>query len=197
MTVNSFAKEIGVDPANLSKKIKGKQNFTRRDRIALQLRSYINYKWLETGEGPMLKASPASVAARQPVSGVPFYNADFAGGFVEFEDKAEYPTAYINMPGMQNATCWCRVSGNSMNPLISNGDLICLKVVEDWDKFLDYGDVYAIDMVTGQRTVKRIGRGSTEENIKLIPDNKEADTQEIEKASIRRMFKVCGVMKVL
>lgn len=194
-SIKDLADKMGINNSNLSRKLHGFIPFTERDYRKLGKNCHVNIKWLTTGDGDMFVKKEEMIPEKP--DGVPFYEADFAGGFVEFDDNASYPTTYINMPGMMGATCWCRVSGNSMSPLINNGDLICLKLIEDWDVFLNYGDVYAIDTITNQRTVKRVGRGSTESRLKLIPDNKKVDEQEIEKSSIRKIFKVIGVAKLL
>ncbi|MDO5395802.1 MAG: S24 family peptidase [Bacteroidales bacterium] len=127
--------------------------------------------------------------------GVPYYDVDFQLGFDELIPPGiENPEYLIKMPGYEKATLWCNVSGNSMEPEISNGDIIALRRVEDFS-FLTYGDVYGIITTNGLRTIKRIGRSDNPDCYRLIPTNKAYDDQDIPKEKILIVYRVMGAMK--
>lgn len=157
----------------------------------------LNQSWLLTGEGEMLKPAATS-APSKPSSGkgVPFYDLDFACGFLGYLDATTVPTSYVNLPGTEDATCWCRASGNSMQPQIDNGDYVCLKRIDD-PSFLVFGDTYAFDCTNGMRTIKKLGRGTQPDTFRLIPVNKEVDEQDIPFSIIRHIFRVIAVAKYL
>lgn len=155
----------------------------------------INADWLLTGEGEMLKNKPMI----NYTTGVPYYNVDFIGGFdIVYNDQTVKPDCLVDFPQYRKATCWCNITGHSMEPEISHGDIIALMAIDDIS-FLPYGEIYAIVTTNGLRTVKRIGPASSSDNYALIPTNKspEYGIQEIPKKSIYKVYQVLGCVKKL
>ncbi len=81
-----------------------------------------------------------------------------------------------------------------MEPLISNGDIIALRKIEDWQTYILYGEIYGI-MTDEWRTVKRVRKAQDPAYILLEPINKEYDEQEIPKSIIRSVWQVLGSVK--
>lgn len=132
-------------------------------------------------------------------TGVPYYNVDFIGGFdIVLNDQTITPEYLIDFKKYNEATCWCNVSGHSMEPEINNGDIIALKKIEDFS-FLPLGEVYAIVTTNGMRTIKRLGPSQNPECYTLVPTNKspEYGIQELPKDMIEHIFQVLGCMKKL
>ena len=139
----------------------------------------------------------------QPVisyaNGVPYYNVDFIGGFdLIVNDQTINPEYYIQFKPYEKATCWCNITGHSMEPEINNGDIIALRRIDDFS-FLPLGEIYAIVTRNNMRTVKRLGPSSNPENYTLVPTNKspEYGIQELPKDMILAVFEVMGCMKRL
>lgn len=131
------------------------------------------------------------------LEGVPYYDVDFIGGFDEIiNDQTIIPAYLINFKPYEKATCWCNITGHSMEPEINHGDIIALRKIEDWS-FLPLGEIYAIVTKNEMRTVKRLGPGRTDHTYSLIPSNRAAGyaPQEIEKDNIRFVYEVMGCMK--
>lgn len=132
-------------------------------------------------------------------TGVPYYNVDFIGGFdLVMNDQTINPEYLIDFQKYNEADCWCNVTGHSMEPEITHGDMIALKKIED-TSFLPFGEVYAIVTTNDMRTIKRLGPASTPNNYSLVPTNKspEYGIQELPKNMIRHIFHVLGCMKRL
>lgn len=122
---------------------------------------------------------------------------DFIGGFdIILNDQTATPEYLIDFKEYNKATCWCNITGHSMEPEINHGDIIALKEIADFS-FLPYGEVYAIITTNGMRTVKRIGPSSNPENYSLIPTNKspEYGVQEIPRNYIYKVYQVLGSVK--
>lgn len=156
----------------------------------------LNKTWLLTGEGEMLTTSTATPVKNYKF-GVPYYNVDFIGGFdLVYNDQTIAPEYLIDFAPYNTATCWCNITGHSMEPEISSGDIIALKEIND-PSFLPFGEIYAIVAINGQRTVKRIGPASTPDCYALIPSNKspEYGVQEIPKNYIYKIYQVLGCVK--
>lgn len=160
----------------------------------------LNQSWLLTGEGEMLNSLKIGTEPNiNYTKGVPYYNVDFIGGFdIVLNDQTINPEYLIDFQKYNEATCWCNVSGHSMEPEINNGDIIALKKIEDFS-FLPLGEIYAIVTTNGMRTIKRLGPSRNPECYTLVPTNKspEYGTQELRKDMIQHIFQVLGCMKKL
>lgn len=199
LTSNAFALKVGMNSSNLSRKLNGKVPITSRDYRLICDSIGVNKDWLETGTGDKYIGEPLNgKETMQPMLGVPFYDVEFALGYDEmYNDTPNVPTKFISIPGYEKADFWCRASGDSMKPLISNGDIIALKVIPDWTKFLPMNEIYAIMTKNDLRTVKVIRRGSDNEHFTLHAINDEYEDQEINKAAITKVFKVLGALKTM
>lgn len=199
LTSNAFALKVGMNSSNLSRKLNGKVPITSRDYRLICDSIGVNKDWLETGAGDKYIGEPLNgKETMQPVLGVPFYDVEFSLGYDEmYNDTPNVPTKFISIPGYEKADFWCRASGDSMKPLISNGDIIALKVIPDWTEFLPMNEIYAIMTKNDLRTVKVIRRGSDNEHFTLHAINDEYEDQEINKAAITKVFKVLGALKTM
>ena len=196
LSVQSFELQCGLSNGAVSKM----GNNTRRSTIDKISKSYpeLNTNWLLTGEGGMLLDSIDSVPQKSFTNGVPYYNVDFIGGFdIVLNDQTAKPEYLIDFKKYNEATCWCNVTGHSMEPEITHGDIIALKKIED-KSFLPLGEVYAIVTTNGMRTIKRLGPSSDPKCYTLVPTNKspEYGIQELPK-DIEHIFQVLGCMKRL
>jgi len=175
------------------------------DKVENVLRAFplLNRSWLISGDGNMLLDSSNPVENELPninySKGVPYYNVDFIGGFdIVLNDQTTVPEYLIDFKKYNEATCWCNVTGHSMEPEITHGDIIALKRIEDFS-FLPFGEVYAIVTRNGMRTIKRIGPSENVDCYSLVPTNKspEYGVQDLRKDMIEIVYQVLGCMKRL
>lgn len=176
---------------------RGKKNITKGFAARVEDVYDISAEWLLTGEGEMMQQH--AIATIEPESvgvGVPYYDEDFLLGFDALTPPfSESPTAIVNVPGFEQATLWCRASGHSMEPEISNGDIIALQLIED-PSYLPYGDIYGFVTSNGMRTIKRIRRSNTPNCLRLVPTNTtDYDEQDLPLSQIIRVFRVMGAVK--
>lgn len=199
-----FAERIGADKSTISQVVNGKISVPNNlfGKISKAFPQF-NIEWLLNDKGEMLNgtAPQQSLASAQPIKsytrGVPYYNVDFLGGFdLIFNDSTIIPEYLIDFRDFNRATCWCNITGHSMEPEINHGDIIALREISDFS-FIPYGEIYAIVTTSGMRTIKRIGPSSDPNCYALIPTNKspEYGVQEIPRTSIMRLFEVLGCMK--
>lgn len=193
-STNSFARMAGIDPGNLAKMLSGKQKITDNTLRKISNSHSLNFEWLKYGEGEMYVENEPKPEISY-TDGVPYYDVDFKLGFDEMDiPNSANPEYLIRMPGYERATLWCNASGHSMEPEISNGDILALQRVEDFS-FLPFGDIYGIITTNGMRTIKRLGRSVKDGYYRLIPTNKDYDEQEIPIRSIALVYRVMGAMK--
>ena len=197
-----FANKAGIDPSGLIKMLKGQMKITLATLRKISDAYRVNISWLVTGEGEMFMKNDISNEGPQDTvpeigykDGSPYYDVDFECGFDELmHPGAPNPECLIRMPGYEKATMWCNATGRSMEPEISNGDIIALQWIED-PSFLPFGNVYAIITTNGLRTIKRLGRSEIPGNYNLVPTNPEYDEQDIPADKIYRVYRVMGSMK--
>ena len=181
----------------------GKKAFGKTQAAKWSSEFGISASWLLTGEGPMLKEEKEMEKEEEyellpritEDKGRPYYDVDFLGGYGEFaDDPASAPVTYMidYPPYNKEGVFYMNVRGDSMSPEINSGDLVALRPIEAWYDFLLLGKVYAIVTLSGQRTIKRLRRGSDSEHYTLEPINPAYESQEIPKTQIERVFEVLG-----
>lgn len=195
-----FARFVGVSPALVSRW--RSRNTYDIDKIVNAFPE-VSISWLLSGEGSMLKEEKEMEKEEEyellpritEDKGRPYYDVDFLGGYGEFaDDPASAPVTYMidYPPYNKEGVFYMNVRGDSMSPEINSGDLVALRPIEAWYDFLLLGKVYAIVTLSGQRTIKRLRRGSDSEHYTLEPINPAYESQEIPKTQIERVFEVLG-----
>jgi len=211
LTANAFAVKADINSSNFAKKMKGTMRITKADVDKICDNVGVNRDWLINGngepytdEGKAMIENQFAVKFAETIKNkkkeceIPFYDVDFALGFdMMYNDTPNVPSKHISVPGYEKADFWCRTSGDSMKPFISNGDIIALKEVQDWQSFLPMNEVYAIMTTNDLRTVKVVRKGSDDMHLTLHAYNDEYEDQEINKATITKVFKVIGALKTM
>lgn len=202
-TQQNVADIMGVKKENVSRAFNGNERYLTLGFITRFNNAFgniFNIDWIIKEQGDMLiSGNKVTVPQISYTKGVPYYNVDFIGGFdIVLNDQTINPEYLIDFQKYNEATCWCNVSGHSMEPEINNGDIIALKKIEDFS-FLPLGEVYAIVTTNGMRTIKRLGPSQNPECYTLVPTNKspEYGIQELRKDMIQHIFQVLGCMKRL
>lgn len=154
--------------------------------------------WLLTGVGEMLKADNADLPTiNYEKRGVPYFDVDFIGGFdIVLNDQTINPLYYIDFKQYNAADYWVNVSGHSMSPEVSNGDMVAIKELNDWPLHLLYGEMYAL-VTSENRTIKYVRKSNKgDDYLRLVPVNTEKyDEQDIPASIVSKVFKVLGCAK--
>ena len=147
----------------------------------------LNRDWLLYGDGMMTNSIH---------NGIPEYDVDFSCGNAVMYTDSTAIVGTLSMSEYANATAIVRATGNSMHPLISSGDKVIIKEVENWAENIIFGQIYGIETDGDIRTIKRVRRSSEEGIIILEPINKEEyDSTPIKASHITRMWLVLGCIK--
>ena len=201
---NKVTNSLGLSIGTLGKSRKENRDLSDRNiENILKFYTDLNRTWLLTGEGEMLaneSTTPKLLPKTSYTSGRPYYNVDFIGGFdLVLNDQTIVPEYNIDFaPYNQDGVVWCNITGNSMQPKISHGDIIAIKEVVGWQDYLSMGEIYAVVTANHLRTVKIIRQGKSEGTLRFIPINTaEFDEQEVPIKMITRVFEVLGCMKRL
>lgn len=191
-----FANMLGIKPQTIN-------SWETRNTYDMELLfakcEHVNPAWLFTGEGSMISdQSDSSPCINQDYLGAPYYNVDFIGGFdLIINDQTRTPDFYINyLPYNKEGVIWCNLTGHSMEPELSNGDVIALREVNTPIQYLPSGEIYGI-VTDDYRTVKRMRLSSKAGFVRLIPSNKSEEycEQEIPIDMIRKVYAVLGSIR--
>lgn len=190
-----FASSVGVSPSMVTEISKGRSSVGTSAIQNVVLLYGISGEWLLTGKGNMLKEegeedASAPVVSYDPKVGQPYYNVDFLGGFSEvYNSQVSVPDRNIIVPGFDRAKLWCNVTGHSMEPKITHGDIIALRPCTLDD--IQYGEIYAVVLDT-IRTIKILRKGSSKNSLRYVPINPNFDEQEFAVKRIINIFEVIG-----
>ncbi len=198
---NSFAARIGCDVTNLSKLLNGKLPITDSFINKIVVGLGVSKAWLVSGEGvPFAKQShPDSVVVGNfdnAQGGLPVYDLDVTAGALTrnrlFAD--ERIVGWLSMPGVDRNCRIVRVSGDSMSPVIDNGDYIAVREVSD-TSIIYWGQIYVV-LLDDYRMVKYLRRHTDESMVVLRSANPAYDDIDLPKTAIRRLFFVTKIIKV-
>ena len=144
ITMKKFEQACGLSTGYVTSMRKG----FGPDKLECVLKAFpeLNRNWLLFGDGMMIKSEN---------SGVPEYDTDFScGNAVMYNDSAASVVGSLSMAEYANATAIVRATGNSMHPLISSGDKVIIKEVENWPENIIYGQIYGVETDGDIRTIK-------------------------------------------
>ena len=111
---------------------------------------------------------------------------------LDSEIKERYHVPEFSVRGVKYLI---RVSGSSMYPKYSNGDILACKPITD-TSFFQWGKVYVLDTDQGA-IVKRLYEGKNDDCVECRSDNKENyPAFQILKTSIRSISIVVGVIRI-
>lgn len=172
----------------------------------------VSIEWLMTGDGEMYKTTTKDFAKMQEKNdnfsifnqignkGIPLIPIEAVAGLptidnigVSFADCKRYVIPEFEGKGVDYMI---RVSGSSMYPKYSNGDILACKYIENV-LFLQWGKIYVIDSSQGA-LVKRVFQDETNpDNLILVSDNKENYPPfSFPKSDIRSLSIVVGVIRL-
>ena len=196
----AFYKDSGVTRGVLQQ-----SNGISEDNIArfLAYAKDASPSWLLTGEGPMLKEDTDNVVkvakAEPSADGLPLVPIEAVAGFngddmpgVRMEDCLRYVVPEFAAAG---AEYLIRVSGSSMYPKYSSGDILACRRIPEID-FFQWGKIYVIDSSQGAM-VKRIYQCEDDAACVLCKsDNDKYPPFTLPKSAIRSLSIVIGVIRL-
>ncbi len=152
-TLEQVARVLGVNKSTVMRWERGDTPHISRATLNLLAQHYgVSVAWLTGHEdnpaGEWIPASEAEASIRLPILGA------VRGGYggAVFEEIVGYEAASVKAIQPGEDYCWLRVTGDSMSPLISEGDLVLIRK----QPAVDNGD-YAVAIIDDEEgTVKRI-----------------------------------------
>ena len=209
ITQSEFAKRISIDASNFSKHLTGKLAISDSliNKIVVELG--VSKEWLTTGNGTMYPVSnndlhthirtvtlPSEAITTEGRSGAKVYGLDVtAGNFARdrmFTD--DLVIGSIDVPFINPDCSIVKVSGDSMKPIINNGDMIAIREIKN-PNLIFWGQIYVV-LLEDYRMVKYVRKHENPNRVILRSENKEYDDIEIEKRDICDLFIVENIIHI-
>lgn len=208
-----FAKSLDFSPTSLSSAMSGNPKYLTESLLKRIANTYpfINYNWLLTGEGEMLKDTAqqytegevAEVCAAGGCGGgvvmVPMLNIDARGGLSD-NDVVDTSECFLGqMPfsrGMaQPGDVVMPVYGDSMAPKYPSGSYVLVRPVGLWREYLEFGHTYVLGLSDGRRLLKTVQRGTESDTFALLSFNGGYPAQDIPKSIVTAVFRVVAMVR--
>ncbi len=195
-----FAERFGLSPSFFTEIKKGRSGISV-NRLQNITEDYLEYKdWLITGDNSPFSSGEFKFSSYRtpyknypliPIEAVTVYGTDEDN--IIYEECEQYQIPILEEKGMEFLI---RMSGSSMYPTYSNGDILaCRKIREVL--FFQWGKVYVIDSSQGQ-LVKRIFEDKENpDHIICVSENKENyPSFSMPKDDIRSLSIVLGMVRM-
>lgn len=193
-----LASVLGTSEANIRNYLKNTP--PRSDMLEKIVNIYdVNPEWLLMGVGNMLKEKDCDVTEELSSIGIPLIPIEALAGLagddndgIRYEDCDRYVVPDFEKSGIEFLV---KVSGSSMYPKYSSGDVLACKRIKDV-LFFQWGKIYVIDSSQGQ-LVKRVFEHENPDYLLLVSENKENYPPfALPKSDIRSLSIVLGVIRM-
>ena len=207
-TYGDFAKLLDVEPATLSRWLSGKQTPSEKAMRGINRAcgDVFSVDWLLYGTLPMMKEQPSSAEQQTTPSaerkaaegGIPLIPIEAMAGYngydmqgVRLEDCARYTIPEF---AELRADFMIRVSGSSMYPKYSSGDLLACRKIQDIT-FFQWGKVYVLDSNQGAMVKRLFPSDENPDKIVCKSDNPNYPPFELSRTDIRSVSLVLGAIR--
>lgn len=202
---NEFASRINTDCSNFSKQINGKLAISRvlTNKIIVDLG--VSKEWLIDGKGEKFKAPatsnsktitlPNNAIRATSTEGAKVYDIDVTAGPNErsLMFSSEQIIGSINVPFINPENHIVRVSGDSMSPVINNGDMLAIREIKNLNMIF-WGQIYVV-ILDDYRMVKYVRKHDNPDLVILKSANRDYDDIEIARNEIRSLFVVENIIR--
>ena len=207
VTQNDFADRISTDRSNFSKHINGKLPISESLINKIVVGLGVSKVWLKTGEGDMFYMQtahshstcvsiPSEAIHNKELGGTKIYDIDVTAGMSgrELTFTSEKQIGAIDVPYINRNAHIVKVSGDSMQPVICNGDMIAIRPVQNRN-LLFWGQIYVV-VLDDYRMVKYVRKNSDPNLITLKSENPAYDDIEVPKSEVRHLFIVENIIRI-
>ena len=198
-----FAERIGVDTSNLSKYLNAHMPLSDSflNRIVVNLG--VSKEWLLDGTdlpfGKTLVRLDTGDAlqglAGERGNGTPVYDVDATAGVSSGRSELfsnENIVGWVNLPNMSPHCRIVRVSGDSMAPVIKDGDFIAVRELSNPSQIF-WGQIYVVQL-DDFRMVKYVRRHTDPNMVVLRSENPNYDDMDVRRTDIHEMLLVQHVL---
>lgn len=199
----AFGQKVGIDASNLSKYLKGRLPINDSVVNKLVVNLGVSKQWLLNGTDIPFPKQQAVVSeievpealVHETIGGTPIFDIDVTAGTQprSLMFTADQIIGSINLPEVVSPNCKVvRVSGDSMAPVIHNGDFIAVRELSNFSQIF-WGQIYVI-LLDDFRLVKYIRKHDDPRKVILRSENPNYDDMEIARNDIRDLMLVQNIL---
>lgn len=209
VTQSEFAKRISIDASNFSKHLTG--NYMSATHLstessqtwAYRKNGYVRVKdiWFRPSDNDAHShirtlTLPSEAIIPEARNGAKVYGLDVTAGNLARDRMftEDLVIGSIDVPFINPDCSIVKVSGDSMKPVINNGDMIAIREIKN-PQLIFWGQIYVI-LLEDYRMVKYIRKHDNPDRVILRSENKEYDDIEIEKKEICDLFIVENIIRI-
>ena len=195
-----FAERVGVDTSNLSKYLNAHMPLSDSFLNRLVVNLGVSKEWLMDGTDLPFGKTPApiDVSGVQPAAGgTPVYDVDATAGAQSGRTELfanENIVGWVNLPNMSPNCRIVRVSGDSMAPVIMDGDFVAVREVSNPNQIY-WGQIYVVQL-DDFRVVKYMRRHTDPNMVVLRSENPNYDDMDVYRSDIHEMLLVQHVLHI-
>jgi SOS-response transcriptional repressor LexA len=194
-----FAERIGVDTSNLSKYLNAHMPLSESFLNRMVVNLGVSKEWLMEGTDlPFGKSVVRVDAENAPAVGTgatPVYDVDVTAGVASGRNELfanENIVGWVNLPNMSPDCRIVRVSGDSMAPVIMDGDFVAVREVSNPNQIY-WGQIYVVQL-DDFRLVKYLRRHTDPNMVVLRSENPNYDDMDVRRSDIHEMLLVQHVL---
>ena len=194
-----FAERIGVDTSNLSKYLNAHMPLSDSFLNRMVVNLGVSKEWLMEGTDlPFGKSVVRVDAENAPAVGTgatPVYDVDVTAGVASGRNELfanENIVGWVNLPNMSPDCRIVRVSGDSMAPVIMDGDFVAVREVSNPNQIY-WGQIYVVQL-DDIRLVKYLRRHTDPNMVVLRSENPNYDDMDVRRSDIHEMLLVQHVL---
>lgn len=194
LSTRALAFEIGLkNPQTLYDIHKGKHGISKSVAADITAK-YLNidYKWLLTGEGEMLRPSAEESGKAAARCMIRYWrDVEATGGGVESFWNGDGTWSEMVIPDFSDCTDAMTLIGDSMYPRYKSGQIL---IFREWrENFIEYGQAYLIVTDAGHRMLKYLRPSQDPGKLVCVSENSDRYPPfEIDRSSIVKLYVVKG-----
>ncbi len=196
-----FAQRIGVDTSNLSKYLNAHMPLSDSFLNRLVVNLGVSKEWLidgtdlPFGKTPVRIDSGSAPAVANGETGTPVYDVDATADTASGRNElfaTENIVGWVNLPNVSPHCRIVRVSGDSMAPVIMDGDFVAVREVSNLNQIY-WGQIYIVQL-DDYRLVKYVRRHTDPNMVVLRSENPNYDDMDVRRSDIHEMLLVQHVL---
>lgn len=195
-----FAQRIGVDTSNLSKYLNAHMPLSESFLNRLVVNLGVSKEWLMDGTDlpfgkSVVRVESGATPGAGTETGTPVYDVDATAGSASGRNElfaTENIVGWVNLPNVSPHCRIVRVSGDSMAPVIMDGDFVAVREVSNPNQIY-WGQIYVIQL-DDFRLVKYLRRHSDPNMVVLRSENPNYDDMDVRRTDIHSLLLVQHVL---
>lgn len=201
-----FAERIGVDTSNLSKYLNAHMPLSDSFLNRLVVNLGVSKEWLLEGTDLPFGKTPVRIdtapntltaAKSDALEAIPVYDVDATAGSASGRNELfanENIVGWVNLPNMNPNCRIVRVSGDSMSPVIQDGDFVAVREVSNPNQIY-WGQIYVVQL-DDFRVVKYLRRHNDPNMVVLRSENTNYDDMDVRRNDIHELLLVQHVLHI-